>query len=142
MTITELAWAAGIIDGEGCILVRRTKRPGGGSPIFTLIVSVNMTHRPTVARLAEIFHCGGCWANPPRGARRRPMYLWTICTKNARAILRRIRPYLVTKAHQADLAEAFSALPVWRGRPRGGIPAALVRERERLYALMRAAKRV
>jgi hypothetical protein len=103
---TDIAWVAGLFDGEGCVWLDR--RPRKGSKLrwkFYLRPKVKMTHLPTIKRLKELF---------PEGQRpRRPTKSKKPNCKDAYEIhwyeeagerfLRTIRPYLVTKAKEVDI---------------------------------------
>ncbi len=142
----DLAWAAGLIDGEGCVSVvtyeaehaeRCTTRR------YVLVLKVTMGHRPTVERIASLLGVGTVQAHVAKSARVNASYSWVAQSRRAEAALRAVRPYLVTKAKEADVALAFMALPLARrGGPRGSrnTPLALLRARERLYWKLRKMK--
>lgn len=57
MTTEEIAWAAGIFDGEGCIHIRRnavTETSRHRTTHYALITKVTMCHAPTIERLHRI----------------------------------------------------------------------------------------
>ena len=138
-----VAWAAGILDGEGCITMNR-QRPGTGgriNPSHRLFVKVTMGHRPTVDRLREIFGVGS--VHVQRSARWNDAYSWWVASRQAGFVLRTVRPYLVTKAAEAELAMEFLALPSGTTGGRLGnapLPPELIAERERLFVALRDAK--
>lgn len=106
MRETDLAWAAGIIDGEGAVSMSRA-RAGVNRRVtesFQVRVNVKMTHEPTIRRLYEIF--GGVFK--PGGKVRNPekhkaTYEWYVGDLKAAEALRRIVPYTVTKRDQVLL---------------------------------------
>lgn len=143
MKIKYEAWAAGIIDGEGCITISRQRAGAGGriNPSHRLYVKVSMGHLPTIDRLHEIFGAGSRHVQP--GGRWNDAYIWMVSTRQAGDVLRAVRPHLVTKADEADLALEFLALPIGlTGGARGNavLPPKLVAERERLFVALRDAK--
>jgi hypothetical protein len=100
---TSYAWCAGLIDGEGCISIYRVRK----GPYYAVMIRVVMTNRETIERVAEILACGTIRHNTGVGVRRDS---WTWCCASivgSKLILRRLRPYLVTKAKEADLAIEF-----------------------------------
>lgn len=122
------AWAAGIMDGEGCI---HLVRPYRTKPKWTLHVIVVNTDPAMVRKLQEVF--GGYVVRQKSvKAGHRPKWRWVRTHAAARSFLRQIRPWLVTKAEQADLA-------IGLGRLVGGPTAAPEFEaiRQRLDALKR-----
>jgi hypothetical protein len=95
---TDLAWTAGVLDGEGCIRINRSK--------WFLALSVVNTDQKMIFRLKELFGAGSIYygkAKPPRAAR----WIWSVSSNEAASVLRAVRPYLVTKQAQADLALKF-----------------------------------
>ena len=108
-----------------------------------------MTHQETVERLHHLFGVGSV-KQYRRPGNRRPFWSWRVGRReDVEQVLRTIRPYMVTKAHEADLALEYLALPrpPLGTRPggefgMGTLPAdpGLVAQRERLYHLLREAK--
>lgn len=104
---TELAWLAGIIDGEGCIdLSRRSRARAVG---YHMRVSVSNTDVRLVARCQQITGLGRVAQLGGETRRRmrdrwRPCYAWSVSTRQAEDVLRLVLPYLVIKREQADLA--------------------------------------
>lgn len=108
---TDLAWAAGIIDGEGSIFLIRSW-PGVNRRTtlsFQLRVTVRMTHEQTVRRMHALL--GGVFK--PAAARdpnkHKACFEWFAGDRQATAALKRVAPYLTTKREQADLVLAFRA---------------------------------
>jgi len=63
-------------------------------------------------------------------------YSWVAMSRKAEQILKLLRPYLITKAREADVALKFMALPDGRTGGRGGskpVDPVLLAERHRLY---------
>jgi len=145
-TIEELAWAAGLFDGEGCITISR-QRPGTGrreSLNYRLFLKVTMGHRPTIERLVAIFSVGSIhpWCDSS-DREHNPAYSWWVASRQAVAVIEQLRPYLVTKAIEADLALEWGRLPLAPRGGRGGgtrVPAELLAARHRLFEAMRDAK--
>jgi len=147
MKKTELAWAAGLIDGEGCICL--LKHPAhqfkrAVNDRFTLILKVTMCCKKTVRRLHKMFGVGSCSSRfPKEGQRFSPYYTWWCNAVATKEVLDGIRPYLVTKAIEADVALAFLKLPL---SPRGGrsgsrpVSKKLQKDRQRYFERLRALK--
>lgn len=106
-TQTELAWAAGAIDGEGCVAIRTSRSANTKRPQYGLYLAVGNTDPRMPQRLAEMF--GGAVILKDAKHRRRAMFEWRVFSSKAAAILKEIRPYLVIKGEQADIAIAFGA---------------------------------
>lgn len=98
----ELAYAAGLIDGEGCILITK-------GPSYRLYLKVSMCHEETIVHLWKMFNRGTIqnvvqtiWTDA---------YSWLCAPKDAIEIIRLVRLYLITKVLDADIAEEFAAIP-------------------------------
>lgn len=113
-TALELAWLAGLWDGEGSFsfALQRQKR-NGRHRYLTIAASayVGMTDKPTIERVAEILdvhQVGRHIRVRAGGARRRPLHVLTITgLRRLDGFLPLVLPYLVTKKEQAELAMAF-----------------------------------
>lgn len=106
---TDIAWAAGIIDGEGCITIYG--RPGRvskkGVRATALILNVTNTDPRMLVKLRFMFggnlqKCGG-----KRRPNQRPCFAWMITGKPCAKVLRMVQPYLVVKREQADIGIAY-----------------------------------
>lgn len=89
-----MAWAAGVVESEGCLRITST-----------VYVSVTNTDRDMLARFQAIFALGRI---RPCGGTNRAAFRWEVYGANARSVLLRVRPYLVTKQEQADLLLAHT----------------------------------
>lgn len=140
----RIAWAAGIFDGEGCITIN-CQQPGSGgriNPSYRLYLKVTMGHRATVDCLCDLFSVGTVTIQHSN-AGHNDAYTWWVASRQAIEVIKLMRPYLVTKADEADLALEWSQLPLANRGGRGGgqpLPASLLAERHRLFELMRDAK--
>lgn len=109
LTVAEVAYLAAMVDGEGAISIlrMRMKRPSG--------VYLHYAVQVRIANTAAVLHdwiqerCGGAvydHSASPLG-NRKPGYSWHLGGHAARAFLELVRPYLVIKGRQADLALKF-----------------------------------
>lgn len=135
----ELAYAAGFLDGEGCVAI--TKRKRGKSAIeYALRVTIGNTDYATLEWYAQKF--GGRVGNERAGVNK-PLKYWTVSNKQAYEFLKVVFPYLKGKAPQADVA--IRATEALRGIPRVGfgrgsnpeIYAAWEAAKEEMHALKR-----
>lgn len=96
---SDLAYAAGIVDGEGCIAIRRGKH----GPHFCQVAVAN-----TSLILCEWLkqRWGGNVHRKKRNAQHnwKPVYQWRVNNRLAISFLKQVRPYLLIKQAQADLA--------------------------------------
>ncbi len=102
---TDLAWAAGIIDGEGCILLNIAHTHTGIAYVLRLVVA--NTSILMLNRLKEIFGEGNIiqkWKDDskrPKNAR--PAWYYEASTKKAEHVLTLVLPYLVNKKPEAEI---------------------------------------
>lgn len=112
----ELAYTAGVIDGEGCITVSMSRS-------FRVRLQVTNTNTGLIDWLAERF--GGHVKTRKRMGKPnwKTSYDWTVSTVAARDILVQVMPYLVIKRRQAEIAIEMASLGVTalQGR-RKGVP--------------------
>ena len=111
LTETQLAYVAGIIDGEGCI---RVNRQGANRPVVR--VHVTNTSKLLVSTLEEWFG-GYVWSEDksyiPNAKLR---YVWEVSAIQAEEFLRLVEPYLLLKKEQARIALQIRETMVRRGR--------------------------
>jgi len=107
----ELAWAAGLADGEGSI---NANLDTDGVKI-KFHFSVSNTDHAAVARFQQIVGGRGrVIVNHPRADNRRTVWAWLSNGREAKHVLQALRPWLCIKAPQADVL-----LGVPLGRPDG-----------------------
>lgn len=139
VTKEDLAYTAGLLDGEGCITITKQK-PGNGGRVnvsHRLYVKVTLGQREVLAGLQRLFKIGAI--SVQRHKRFNDGYNWWVAALQAAALLRVLRPYLKVKARQADLALKFADTYWQRGGSRL-LPANIIARRERLYIQLQEAK--
>lgn len=105
VTETQLAYFAGVFDGEGSITIVRIDRAGkygrpNATPIYNLRCSVGMQNLSLIKLFYDIF--GGSIHY-----RHQSVYRWIILTNEAESFLRKIQPYIIVKRRQVELALDF-----------------------------------
>ena len=109
VTEAELAYTAGIIDGEGCIGIHKTEKSARPSQRYALIVSVTSTNEELCNWLQLRF--GGCinfWEESKRrNPKHKDRYTWVLHRRKAVQFLGLILPFLLLKKLQAENAVAF-----------------------------------
>ena len=99
---TDLAWAAGLLDGEGCFHIHNQ------SPVVKCV----MTSKKPIRDLYEIFG-GKCAAAKERsGPFNRPVFRWTIYGREAAAFCAVIKDFLREKREQAHLLSIYRRYPL------------------------------
>ena len=98
LTDTQLAYIAGIVDGEGC--VSSTYPKSAARPLF---LALTMIHRPTILWLKTVVG-GGVVRHQTRQGGVRQAWTWLLSGIRAYALLRRLVPFMHTKREEAKVA--------------------------------------
>jgi DNA modification methylase len=112
------AWTAGIVDGEGCITILKTKSSHSESLSFPPVVQVRMSDREALDRLVEMVGSKvGKAQMPPShlAARQRESWQWKVVSSQAAKVIAEIYPYLTVKKRQAIVAWNHQMLRTKRG---------------------------
>ena len=106
----DLAYAAGLIDGEGSIQIVKHRDPTcrQGYKLW-LNVTVSMCD-PEAVEWANNTFGGSLYTPKAKTSSGRTIYRWSVTTRAAANFLKSIRPFLKVKAEVADIAIAFSAI--------------------------------
>ena len=138
-SVTDLAYAAGFVDGEGCIAVVRSYLPAKGRHQYGVHVVVANRDREVLAWMQSLW---GGWVVGVAGrpATARPAWTWRAPTGlEAWPFLTGVRPWLRIKVKQCDNALAMILL-LQRGRRtlgRAPLPQAWLDEQEKHYWIQR-----
>lgn len=97
MTDIELGWTAGIIDGEGTIALGKSHQ---------LHVAVDSCNRVVTKKLEELWG-GSEWKLKQVTKAGNPRHRWQVTGYEARGFLMTLRPHLILKEVQAEVAIAF-----------------------------------
>lgn len=98
---TDVAWAAGIIDGEGFIGFGRSGN------YFSPILSVNNTNKPLLFRLKQIFGGMGNTGSYKQYGRNKQAHWWRTTNTHAINVIKQLYPYLLVKKQQAKYMLEF-----------------------------------
>lgn len=97
----KLSYAAGFIDGEGCIAITKYKKPIAKSPSYAISVTFGQKDGDVVDWFIGNF--GGY----SHTVKRDGSYIWRTSDRKAYEILKQIEPFLRYKRPQAQLAIRF-----------------------------------
>lgn len=100
-TDTELAYLAGIIDGEGCFYIQR---PGGKS--HTLRLFVMNTFKPLIDYLYKTFG-GFQYSRKKENSTWKIRHEWFVDRETLDELLPLLRPYLINKKEHLEIAIEF-----------------------------------
>lgn len=107
-TPEDCAYAAGFFDGEGTVFIAINRgAKGARGPIYNMRVTAAQVDPTPLAWLQERW--GGSLAERrPRGSQRLS-YVWNCFARQAARFLTDVRPFLLVKIDEADLALEFQA---------------------------------
>lgn len=95
------AYFAGMIDGDGYISVQ--SRPYKSTHYFWPRVGIAGTKRSPLDMASSLWG-GSVSSHAPRNPRHKTQFQWSRVSNDAIAVITAIRPYLLIKCEQADLA--------------------------------------
>jgi len=104
MKQTVFAYLAGLIDGEGCISIRKTFQYGKDQ--FKPMVEVGMTDIEPMILLQKTFG-GSYWPEIVRGMNL-PLTKWRVTGSHVIPVLEPLLPYMLAKKRQAEIALALA----------------------------------
>lgn len=115
----KIAYLAGIIDGEGSIMLWKSKASPSLRGQFNLRVNITSTDKILIEWLYENFggHCYECNA-PSRKANPhwKKQFIWTVARPKLLDFLKEIHPFLVIKKDRCEVAIKFRETFVGKGR--------------------------
>lgn len=115
----ERAYAAGLIDGEGCIrLTKRGEQGGTGLRVgqYTLTVEVTNTSKAMLDWLMQRFGGSLSYAEESYELNRKAKWHWRVSANKALYALDAIFPYLIVKRTQGKLGRRFQRYAQYAGR--------------------------
>ena len=107
LTNEILAYAAGLLDGEGCIRIETGK--GGKRAVsisYWLRVSITNADEPIVIWLKQYFG-GQIHIHQQKNPKWKVSYIWRITAVEASNFLKLLLPYIQIKKNQAEIAISF-----------------------------------
>ena len=144
MNKEDVIYIAGLFDGDGCITIRMNRPTSTSkhkSTLFSLVVKVTMCDKKTIKYLHDAFKVGHFRKNTGKeyNKSRSDAWSWTVMSRNALFVIKKLYPYLRTKKSEADVALEFEQVMNGRsGRARTNIE--LTNKRRLLYERLRELK--
>lgn len=107
MKRTDLAYIAGIIDGEGCISIERRRYAEGK---YKKIVSLTVSNTEEwLCQWLKLSWGGRIRIRIDKRENHLPLYNWVVYRAKAIEVLKVILPYLKIKKPQAEIAIGFQS---------------------------------
>lgn len=100
------AWAAGVMDGDGCFQIERSLRGSNCRVQFAPRIEVGVTERCIAEQLLLLY--GGHLRTSMRGKSRMPVHYWCVKSRTAINAAANVAPYLRQKKEQAAALAALS----------------------------------
>lgn len=140
---TDLAYAAGVVDSDGCIAVRKTDyamrvRRDAGQPVYQPRVTVKQVTPQAVDLMHELFG-GYRFTGNSTAKRGRPLLGWDVHSATAVRVCEALLPYLRIKREQALNAIELGRLNAGANRRGWDLPE--IDPNEPLVPLLEAARR-
>ncbi|AFI83956.1 endonuclease [Methylophaga nitratireducenticrescens] len=106
--MTDLAWAAGFIDGEGWIGIARQTRKGYDTITHRLKVAITQNNLEVLEHLKNVIGESGAITKGVRTEKmNRQSYALVFDSQHALNAIRKVRPFLKRKSHEADAVFAM-----------------------------------
>ena len=99
----HLAWSAGFFDGEGCVLIKKTKKT------YAIRIAVSQVNPEPINLLKTLFG-GSISYQVPKNKNWSPQWKWEQGSKAAATTLQLLLPYLIVKKDVVALALEFQKL--------------------------------
>jgi len=128
-TEEDFAWAAGIVDGDGCITITKRTYESGTHNFFP-VLKVSVENGRIIRKLREIL--GGTVVR--RTGKPLSYHSWVVNGGYVETVLSKLRPYLIAKKAQADVVASFVKTMKKHGGP---ISLSVFGERVNLYKEIR-----
>lgn len=138
MGSSQLAYIAGIIDGEGSIMIarKRSARSRGGWT-YALTASVTNTSRPLIDWLHQTTGLGHIAPHFDARPENKSAWLWSLWSREAQSLIEQVLPFLLVKRQHAELGLRFQSTM----RLNGGLTEEEWLERAKMHETMRLLNR-
>ncbi len=103
----NIAYVAGLFDGEGCVRIAKNKTRKNAC--YQLYVSINMTDPRAIKKVSETFGGKIYLSRKASKPTHRTLYSWVVCSQAAATFLRTIRSFLIVKTEEVNMALEFQA---------------------------------
>lgn len=119
---TEWAYLAGLIDGEGSIIISKQQRKGSRSPTYQAQLDIKMGD-DALPMMQEFHREIGGWLGLDKYAQRRykhPFWNWRMGSIRLLRVLESVEPFIRVKTRQVRLAIGFLRhKELWKHPSRG-----------------------
>ena len=110
------AWLAAIVDAEGTIGIRRSRREKNHD-VFAAYITISNTNKELIKKCLKITGLGTI--KDSSAGTNFPVYRWEVTHQKAISVIAEIYPYLIAKKEQAKVAIALQKTNKHRGNNKG-----------------------
>lgn len=112
----EIAWAAGLFEGEGHISLMRQRRRKDGTVTVSLLIGMVSTDHDVVTRFHGIVECGNVSTRDPKGGHKRQWVWQAAAVDDVQRVLRMFAPWFCSRraARAQEVLAEYAASPVRR----------------------------
>lgn len=103
MNDSDIAYLAGLFDGEGCLIVRPKSKLASGNYNISYHLEIGMTDRRPIDWCKQVTGKGNVYYLPSKKSKWSDNYRWVVCSKQAASIVVLLLPFLKVKREQAVL---------------------------------------
>jgi|SRR5579871_467146 hypothetical protein len=105
----DLAYLAGIVDGEGCISINRQKQKDYKKHPYAYrgTINVHMTSESTIRWIHKTVKLGSVCFKPVHKKNHKNAWTWAVWSKQAALLIVQLLPYLKLKKKQGKLLLKF-----------------------------------
>ena len=101
----EVSFSAGVVDGEGCIVISKTRLRGRKHPTYRLVLSISQNSRALLVRVARALDVPlRIYPVKRTLTMNRDAEVLTICDRHAHRALIKLLPHLTRKGPEAAVA--------------------------------------
>lgn len=134
--INIFPYAAGYIDGDGCIYIGKTTQKQKDIIVYEFCIQVTSVKKSVLDIFKSIF--GGSVGKKPARENYKQAFCWTVKNKDAIAFANKILPYLVEKTNQCNIFIEYTNLITFNGFRT--VDQLIINKRNELIDLMREDK--
>lgn len=143
METWEIAYSAGVLDGEGSIQINPSLKKPSGKCYWSLTVQISTCCQDLAIWLQKRWNIGSVTVWSPKNGKQ-TSYNWRLYSQESERFLRAVLPYLLVKREVAELAIEFRSHVAdnhGKGMPRERLGGDVSRERTRIAEAVQALNR-
>ena len=102
----DLGWAAGFVDGEGCVLIAVQRYPGRKNPTFRPMLTISQNHKPTLEHFRNVIGVHSpIYAMKRHPNQRRQPWVLPYVGHKAIKVMTLLEPHLIRKGPEVAVCK-------------------------------------